>query len=607
MARFNSLPLPLAHRFLLLAALIGFPLHPAAGQMQMAAPAGQPPAPEQLPAPERLSGIGNVGFPISANPQAQEWFTQGINLFFDFWDYESDRAFEQSIRSDPRCAMCYWGLYESESFGLEGGAYARDALDKALALDKHATARERLYIAAARAQEAAGPDDPAPAEEISILRTLVKKNPRDAPAAILLAEALEDGYDDGQPRSGQKEAIALLSGVLQREPDNSAANHLWIHAVEAGSQPQDALHSAEILASLAPASGHMVHMPGHIFYRLGDYAQAQAAFDASARVDESYMLAQHVSVDDDWNYVHNLMYSVANLLEAGRLRQAAQVSAKLTGARGVSADSLYPWSARDSIARINPQLPVALRTADWPQALEMAAETIQESAAGSGPAAHYPHLQLLAARLSDFARGMQAVEAGQLTAAEACSTQLDAGLWRISEELRDSQAGSPKTDAPARTGAMSADAQSKPMLRMLSIMSLELRGAIQAAKHQAPEARTLFAAALLQEKQLGYHEPPLYIRPVSETAGASWLAAGDWSAAEAAYRQALLERPNSGFPLYGIALSEERSGQTASASLAYRNFLAAWRSADPDLPQMRHAREWLAAHPAAADAPSGAE
>lgn len=566
----------------------------------MAAAAGPYPAPQQLPTPERLSGIGNVRFPITANPEAQEWFTQGVNLFFDFWDYESDRAFEQSIRSDPACAMCYWGLYESESFGLDGGAYAKEALDQAVALEKHATRREKLYIEAARAQETAGGDGPAPAEDLSILRTLVKKNPRDAPAAILLAEALEDGYDNGRPRSGQTEALALLSAVLQREPDNSAANHLWIHAVEAGSRPQDALPSAEILASLAPGSGHMVHMPGHIFYRLGEYDRAQAAFDASFRVDETYMLTQHVSVDDDWNYVHNLMYSAANLLEAGRLREAAQVSAQLTGARGLSANSLYPWSARDSVARIDPQLPVALRTADWPRAAEMTAEKVAASKTVSGPSTPYPHLQLLAARLSDFARGMQAVEARRYVDAEQCSTQLDAGLWRISEELRGEPAEGSKTAAPARAGAMSADPQSKPMLKMLSIMSLELRGAIQAGQGQEPEARTLFAAAQLQEQQLGYHEPPLYIRPASETAGASWLAAGNWSAAESAYREALLERPNSGFPLYGIALAEEGSGQIAAAAVAYRNFLSAWRSADPDLPQLQHAREFLAAHPGGA-------
>ena len=126
--------------------------------------------------------------------------------------------------------------------------------------------------------------------EIEILRTLVKENPSDTNARIALSEAVNDGFDDaGEPRKGKKESLALLQGVLKEEPQNSAANHLWIHAVEAGPHPEQALHSAEILGSLAPASGHMVHMPGHIFYRTGDYAHAQTAFDASAQTDEGYM------------------------------------------------------------------------------------------------------------------------------------------------------------------------------------------------------------------------------------------------------------------------------------------------------------------------------
>ena len=201
----------------------------------------------------------------------------------------------------------------------------------------------------------------------------------------------------GEPRKGEKETLAILQGVLKEEPENSAANHLWIHAVEASPHPEQSLHSAEILASLAPASGHMVHMPGHIFYRTGDYARAQAAFDASALTDEGYMRRQKIAVDNDWNYVHNLMYSVANLLEAGRLQEAAQVSAKLGGARGHLENTLYPWSPRDAIARLNPELPVALRTADWERVLQLV---------NAANLSHdLPNMEFLAGGLSQFALG----------------------------------------------------------------------------------------------------------------------------------------------------------------------------------------------------------
>ena len=184
---------------------------------------GDPVPPEQLPAPQRIEGVGNVRFPISANAQAQMWFEQGYNLLYDFWDYEADRAFEESIRSDANCAMCYWGLYQAESFNHSvTKAYAQASLEKAVALEGHATAREKLYIQAAEAHEAAvreasGSEDKAKFDhEIEILRTLVKENPSDTNARIALSEAIDDGYDDnGEARKGKKEALASPAGCTE--------------------------------------------------------------------------------------------------------------------------------------------------------------------------------------------------------------------------------------------------------------------------------------------------------------------------------------------------------------------------------------------------------
>src|SRR3984957_4288410 len=269
----------------------------AVAQMKMAMGDSGDPAPRgQLPPPQHIDGVGNVRFPISANAEAQKWFEQGYNLLYDFWDYEADRAFEQSIRADGNCAMCYWGLYQAEIFNhSETKAYADASLAKAVGLESHASAREKLYIQASEAREAAiiqaGSEGKAKFDsEIEILRTLVKKNKTDTNARIALAEAVNDGFDEsGEPRKGKKEQLELLQGVLKEEPQNSAANHLWIHAVEAGPHPEQALHSAEILASLAPAGGQMAHIPGHIFSRPGDSAHAQASFDASTRADQEYM------------------------------------------------------------------------------------------------------------------------------------------------------------------------------------------------------------------------------------------------------------------------------------------------------------------------------
>ncbi|MFI5095676.1 MAG: tetratricopeptide repeat protein [Candidatus Acidiferrales bacterium] len=563
--------------------------------------------PEKLPPPQKLTGIGNAHIHITATPEAQMWFDQGLNLLHDFWDYESDRAFEQSVRVDPRCVMCYWGIYQAEKFSHSNSKYYADqSLAKAVSLKNRASKSERLYIeasAAAEAAERSEKDDSSAGDskEVQLYRKLVKHDPQDMQARIFLAEALSDGYDDDdQPRAGQKEAMAILQGVLKEDPENSAANHYWIHAVEPSQHPEQALHSAEILGRLAPTSGHMVHMSGHIFYRVGDYARAKESFAASMKADEAYMQAQHVQVDDDWNYVHNLMYAIANLMELGELDEATALSAKLRDARGELENTLYPWSPRDAMSRLDPRLPVALRSADWATAL-----TLLKS---SDPPAALPNLQFLARQLTRFALGMQALEAHDLSQAETASAQFDAGLWRISQRLKDEENAKSKEKekdknkpgaAPPKLQVM-PDAMPKPLVSNLSIMSLELRAGLLMAKKQNADAKKLFAQAAREEKELGYREPPAYIRPVGETEAAAFMAASDWTDAKAAYKEALVDRPHSGFPLYGIALASEQAGDTTAATSEYADFLAAWKSADKDLPQLVHARAYVASHNEAA-------
>ena len=571
----------------------------AVAQMKMAmGDSGDPVPPEQLPPPQHIDGVGNVRFPISANAEAQKWFEQGYNLLYDFWDYEADRAFEQSIRADANCAMCYWGLYQAEIFNHSvTKTYADASLAKAVALESHASGREKLYIRAAEAHEAAirqaGSGEAKFDREIEILRTLVKKNKNDTNARIALAETVNDGYDEaGVPRKGKKEQLELLEGVLKEEPQNSAANHLWIHAVEAGPHPEQALHSADILGSLAPASGHMVHMPGHIYYRTGDYAHAQNSFDASTRADEDYMRAQKVAVDNDWNYIHNLMYSVANLLEAGRLQDAQQVSATLGKARGHLENTLYPWSPRDAIARLNPGLPVALRVSDWGRVVQLvnAAKLSQDM----------PHMEFLAGGLSQFALGMQSVEAHEPDVAERHSVLLDSSLWRMTQEVREQEAKEKKAASVSGNHSMSPDPLAEPLVKMLSIMSLELRASMLATQGNTAEADKLFSTARREEKELGYHEPPFYIRPVGESEAAAMMTAGKWKDAKAAFQQALEQRPNSGFALYGIAQATEKTGELDATTVAYQQFLKAWKTADPGLPETQHAEQWLSHHAAVA-------
>jgi tetratricopeptide (TPR) repeat protein len=515
--------------------------------------------PRQLPPPRKMTGIGNSHLTISSvRPEAQMWFDQGLNLLHGYWDYESARAFEQSIRVDPDCAICYWGLFQAESF-YHGNArdYAAPALARATELKAKANDRERRYIEATVQQKT----DTKKAADL--WRAIVKDYPDDVQARLFLSRI--------------SNSVEILESILKDDPNNSAANHYYIHAVESSRHPERALHSAEILGSLAPNAGHMVHMPGHIFSRLGDYAAAEKAFAASTAVDEKYMAEQRVQPDDDWNYVHNLMYAIANLMEEGKLKKAKELSSKITGAHGKLPSSIYSAVSRDSISRLHPQLPVALRLGDWAQVKALLAETL--------PPASLPNLVFLANELKLFADGMLAAQARDAAKAEAAWRKLDANITAEKESPH------PNPKIPARQVQVMPDAYISPILSMLGVMSLELRASVLVAQGRIPEAHDMFLKAEAAEINLGYREPPSYIRPVAETEGSAMLAMGRWADGRAAWERALAIRPRSGFALYGIALADERAGKTEAAAKAYGEFLSAWKDADPDLPQVLHARE----------------
>lgn len=554
--------------------------------------------PDQLPAPVRMTGIGNAHIAVTATPEAQQWFDQGLNLLHDFWDYESMKAFEQGVRVDPNCAMCWWGLANAEQArGKDLESYAKEALDKASQLKEKITEPERLYIEAAQLESTGKSKHGANKQQISILRQLLALQPNDTQARLYPALALEDGYDkNGEPKKGEQEAIRMLESILHDAPNDSATNHYWIHAIEPGNHPERAIQSAALLASLAPASGHMVHMPGHIYYRVGNYPEAERWFAASMAADERYMHEQHVSPDDDWNYVHNMMYAIANLMEQGRLADANALSDHLAAARGQLSASLYIWSARDQMSRISKRLPVALRVADWDAVIAM----LTQANLPKGDKA--ANLRFLAAELTDYAKGMKALDAGDAVTAQEHSVSMDAGLTQMKEmraALKKSEAGKNKKDtAKGKNDAgkppmqpVSPDALPDPILKCLNIESIELRAGVLAAHHKLRAARKTFALAAREEKKLGYHEPPFYIRPVAETEAAALMKAKDYKGAEEAYRAALVQRPNSGFGLYGLALTKESSGDTAGAREAYAAFLKAWSHADPNLPEIAHAQK----------------
>jgi tetratricopeptide (TPR) repeat protein len=531
-----------------------------------------------LPPPPLIEGIGDANLKITTTSEAaQQYFNQGLRLLHCFWDFESYRAFKEAARQDPSAAMAYWG--EFEALRMRGPMVddTRAAFEKAKSLMDKASEHEQFYIRAA-GHEVDWDKPGEPAAYRHEMEGLIDRFPDDVDAQALLALAIMSSYDtDGHPNDGEIYSQMILRNLLAAHPENAAANHYWIHAMENSSRPEAALHSADILRSLAPNSGHMVHMPGHIYWRVGDYEKAREAFLASAAVDQAYMAAEGIKPEEDWNYAHNLAYLIAACAESGRYREGLEWAKKLRDIPTpiqMTSGSFVVWAGA-SVARVH------VLFGDW--------RVVPEDPIGFGmdPASASEAAKGYSNGLNTYAKGMAAIEAGDLAEAANQAEALDAQLWRL-QAAEPPKAETESTPVPNENFAQ--------ILKILATMSLDLRGNLESARGNLTKAVDLLDEAVQNEKKLGYSEPPRYFRPEQESLGYVYLKSKQWAKAREAFKQALEERPKSGHALYGIAQSYELAGETEHAVSAYRDFLAAWPHADADLPQVEHAKAWLAAH-----------
>ncbi len=526
----------------------------------------------KLPSPEKIAGLGHSHISITTkSPEAQQWFDQGLALLHSFWDYEAMRAFEQSIRLDPDCAMCHWGMYRALSFADHEKAEKAE-LAKAKELLPKVSEHEQFYIrAAVNAQ-----DDKDKGKEKSTayrdeMHKLIDRYPDDVEAKLFLIDGgLSWGYQaDGDPFADTIYAQSLLHEMLHADPRNAAANHYYIHAVEASKHPEWALDSANILGQLAPASSHMVHMPGHIYYRVGDYDKARLTFLEALKVDEEYMRRQHVPPANDWNYAHNISYLISTCAEEGRLHEAQTLLSRLHGLADNPDESdspfFYVFQIGATGARLN------IRFAQWQAVIE------HPLTYGVPDGALNPFAIAYRDGLLAYARGMQSLENGDLEGAARQSDELDALLWRTSQK-----------EPPDKQKGMQKNVQ-----KILAVASLDLRGNVASRSDHYDQALALLNDAIKKEQDIGYSEPPQYSRPALESLGYSCVRAHRWDDARAAFEKVLAERPKSGFALYGIAYSYDQQGDREKAVAAYNAFLEAWKNADTDLPQIQSAQAFV--------------
>src|SRR5256712_9735497 len=309
-----------------------------------AAPAKTNPA----SSPKLLPGLGEVHHPISTkNSQAQQFFDQGLKFVFGFNHDEARRSFQRAAELDPKLAMAWWGvaLTLGPNYNLpvdparEKAGY--DAVQRALALQENASEPERTYINALVGRYSNDPHGDLHALDRAYREAMGKlaaRYPDDLDAVTLYAESAMNlnpwrlWTADGKPAEGTEEIVATLESVLKRDPNHLGANHYYIHAVEASPNPERALPSAQRLAKLAPAAGHLVHMPAHIFARVGDHLASAHTTELAVAADKKFLAATHEQgVYPLMYYSHNLHFLAFAASMEGNFAEAKDAAARLVG------------------------------------------------------------------------------------------------------------------------------------------------------------------------------------------------------------------------------------------------------------------------------------
>ena len=503
----------------------------------------------------------------TAVPAAQLYFDQGLRLYYAFNHAEAIRAFREAQRRDPTCAMCFWG--EALAWGPNinlpmdsaGGVAAYAAIRRALAVREHASVRERALLGALAARYTPVPPTDRAALDSAYaqaMAAIVRNHPTDDEAAVLSAEALMDlrpwNYwtANGELQPGMADALDRLERVTARNPKHPGACHFYIHAVEAA-HPERAVDCAERLAGLMPGAGHIVHMPGHIYIRVGRYLDAIKANEHAVHADESYIRDQRPAAGMyvAGYYPHNYDFMAFAAMMAGQGKQALYAADKL------KALATPRMTAEPGMAFLQHHstraLQVRVRLSRWDEILATPA----------------PHKDLVhAGAMWHYARGRALAAVGRPADAEAELAQLRTAA----------------TD-PRLNGVRLEFNESQPILR---IATQVLAGSIAAARKDYGEAARLLQEGARLEDALTYGEPPDWTIPVRQELGAVLLAAGKPNDAERIFREDLKRFPSNGWSLAGVAQALRAQDKVDEAVRTEAALREAWGSADLPLPQVRH-------------------
>ncbi len=488
---------------------------------------------------------------------AQKFFDQGLRLVYAFNHEEAIAAFTEASRLDPDAPMPYWGVALSLGPNINAAMdpnmepRAVEAVRKASTRLAQATAKERAYVEALSTRYSAKKSGSRKAKDeryATAMRQLAREYPHDVDAATFAAEAMmllrpwDYWRGDGRPQPGTEEIVATLETAMQQNPNHPGACHYYIHAIEASPEPQRGLDCAKRLPSLMPGAGHLVHMPAHIYMRMGRYREASERNAAAAMVDQEYLSGHPLEGSyASGYYAHNLHFLNASMMMEGRSAEALQVARDLltkVSTEEIAKESSLEWYA--------PTLLLTLaRFGQW-------GELIRHPPP--------PRALRLTTGLWHYVRGL----------AFAATTRFGSAEGELSN-LRKAM----KPFTKAKT------AEAKISRTLLKVAERVLVGEMAARRGQYDAGIQALREAVQLEASLPYSEPPFWLQPVRHNLGAVLLLAERPGEAESVYREDLRLHPENGWALHGLVQSLR--AQNKDAAQEETRFRAAWAQADVKL------------------------
>jgi len=510
----------------------------------------------------RLQNLGTHVFPVSTrNRQAQLFINQGLNLAYAFNHAEARRAFREAARLDPDLAMAYWGqalvLGPNINAQMEPNEEpnAFELVQKAMSLRTKATARERAYIEALAERYSGKADDRRPRDEAysAAMKRLHERYPDDLDAAALYVESMMDlrpwGYwqRDGAPHAGTAEVVQLAEQVIARNPKHPGALHMYVHLVEGTETPERAERAADTLLTLLPAAGHMVHMPAHIYQRVGRYADAIKSNQLAIAADVDYITqCRAQGLYPTGYYPHNIHFLWFAATFDGQSALALQSAREL--AQKIDDETLK--AAPFTVGFRMPYYYALTRFGRWDEMLKE-----------PEPPPFSPPLRAV----WHYSRGLAFAATRRLPEADS---ELDRLKTLLGDESMKQSMFSPNT-----TGAVLAPAAE-----------------IAAARGQFDVAILQLERAVRLEDSLVYTEPSEFHYPPRHALGAVLLEAGRPQEAETVYWEDLRRNRENGWALFGLLQALRAQNKTADAALTEARFKAAWARADVTLPASRFGR-----------------